>query len=192
MPLNVMQRSEVPAAPLKHLEMAFLCMTSMVDIAYTVAPTPEQVRAFGVSATEMRWRLARLGAPSTVWGHVWTVHMAQFLERWGTLWPFLCHGVEGRHKPFKRELRMSTGAQWSASGVGFAQVLKQDVISWNLRAVPQLVRAKRYQCSRRSDFTAVFQDISAWLRRFSSPFPASFRCLVSLLSSSASFPLSFS
>lgn len=88
-----------------------------------------------------------LDAPVTVWSHIWTVHMPQYLEHWGTLWPFLCHGVEGRHRIFKQDLRCSTGTQWKAGQVGFAQTLVLDNIRWGLiqRGLPEY---PRYQAGR--------------------------------------------
>ena len=35
----------------------------------------------------------------TLWGHEWTCHVPHFLTRWGTLCPFLCHGLEGKWGP---------------------------------------------------------------------------------------------
>ena len=58
------------------------------------------------------------------------MHVPQFLAKWGTLYPFVCHGVEGKHRVFKADIRLSTGNQWRDGQVGFAQTLTYDNIRW--------------------------------------------------------------
>ena len=77
--------------------------------------------------------------------------MPQFLRRWGTLYPFLCHGVEGRHRFFKADLHLSCGSQWDPRGaqVGFTQVIKLDRIGWALRSLRlEEGDKKRYRVQR--------------------------------------------
>ena len=64
------------------------------------------------------------------------IHLPEYLRHWDTVYPFLCHGVEGRHRFFKLDLHLSTGSQWNRqlSAVGFAGVLSLDTISWGLRS----------------------------------------------------------
>jgi hypothetical protein len=129
---------------------------TMVDVCYTAAPTEQQVDACCNAAIELRKALKALKASCTPWGHIWTVHVprtglnsekqhsqfpflgsrTQFLLQWGTVYPFLCHGVEAKHRKFKRDLRCSAGNQWKRNWVGFAHVLDLDWVEWELRAAP--------------------------------------------------------
>lgn len=115
-------------------------MQGMLGIAYTAEPSLAQVNNFKLMADDLRGRLAYLHAPVTVWGHIWTVHLPQFLARWGSLFPFVCHGVEGKHRVFKADLQLSTGNQWRNSKWGFAQTLDLDRIRWQLFKCGKLAR----------------------------------------------------
>ena len=115
-----------------HIEAAFIDMCGMVAIAYTLVARDDQKAKMQELALDLRLRLRRLKAKPTVWGHIWTVHVPQFLIKWGTLYPFVCHGVEGKHRVFKADLRLSSGNQWKAGTVGFAQTLQYDRIRWEL------------------------------------------------------------
>ena len=77
-----------------------------------------------------------LEAKGTPWSHVWTVHVPQFLHSWGTLFPFLCHGLEGRWRPLKKEIKLSTHGQWDGAQVGFAQVILYSTALWVLTLLP--------------------------------------------------------
>ena len=87
-----------------HTEAAFIDMCGMVAIAYTLEARDDQIAKMQELALDLRLRLRRLKAKATVWGHIWTVHIPQFLSKWGTLYPFVCHGVEGKHRVFKADL----------------------------------------------------------------------------------------
>jgi hypothetical protein len=109
-------------------------LRNMVTIVYTAMPTDAQVVRFQEFATDLRMRCKVLKAPATIWGHVWTVHLPQYLRRWRTLYPFVCHGVEGKHRVFKADLQLSAGNQWRNNSFGFAQTLALDRIRWQLIA----------------------------------------------------------
>ena len=100
-----------PRAVATALEVAWMHFAAMVDNTYMPMPPQALLEQFATAASRLRHALAKLGAKPTVWGHIWTVHLPQYLERWRTLYPFLCHGVEGCHKLFKADLRLTTGAQ---------------------------------------------------------------------------------
>lgn len=140
----------------------------MADICYMPSPTPVHIANFREAASDLRKQLARIGAPATTWSHVFLVHLPQFLAKWGTLFPFLCHGVEGRHRFFKQDIHLSTGAQWDRRGasVGFSQVLKLDRISWALRSFERLEEKKRYQAQRGAAFAAARDTLTIRLLRF--------------------------
>eukprot|EP00992_Anisonema_acinus_P011647 TRINITY_DN7578_c0_g1_i1.p2 TRINITY_DN7578_c0_g1~~TRINITY_DN7578_c0_g1_i1.p2 ORF type:complete len:108 (+),score=13.22 TRINITY_DN7578_c0_g1_i1:186-509(+) len=78
--------------------------------------------------------MLRLEAKCTPWVHVWLAHVPQFIRHWGTLYPFIGHGVEGRHRHMKREVSSSTSGQWKGDQVGFAHALRRDCVWWNLLA----------------------------------------------------------
>lgn len=116
------------------LEAAMVDMRMMVNIVYTKLPSEADVERFAQCALDLRQRLAYLKAPATIWGHVWTGHLPQFLRRWRTLYPFVCHGVEGKHRVFKADLQLSAGNQWRNGHWGFAQTLRLDRVRWQLFA----------------------------------------------------------
>lgn len=130
------------------LHVAFTDMKAMVAIVYTPKPSDTDIDRYLELANDLRQRLAYLRAPTTVWGHVWTIHTPQFLHRWRTLYPFVCHGVEGKHRVFKEDLQNSAGNQWLASGYGFAHTLVLDRIRWQLYA-EGAHSCKRKQVSRK-------------------------------------------
>jgi hypothetical protein len=116
------------------LQAAMVDMKLMVNVVYTKLPSEAEVVRFEQCALDLRQRLAYLKAPTTIWGHVWTGHLPQFLRRWRTLFPFVCHGVEGKHRVFKADLQLSAGNQWRNGHWGFAQTLHLDRVRWQLFA----------------------------------------------------------
>lgn len=126
--------NHLAAGPCMAVEAAMQDLKNMVCIVYTKNPTTGDIRRFADCAVDLRARLQYLKAPTTIWGHVWTIHLPQFLALWGTLYPFVCHGVEGKHRVFKADLQLSTGNQWGPTGWGFAQTLVLDRIRWQLFA----------------------------------------------------------
>ena len=117
----------------ENLKQAYLGLAGMVRVAYLQQPSTHDVQLFEDLAKDLRGRLGLLKATGTTWGHIWTVHMPQFLRRWGSIWPFVCHGVEGKHRVFKADLRLSAGNQVNSKGlVGFAHTLDKDRIRWAL------------------------------------------------------------
>ena len=113
-------------------------------------PAFGHVQNFARAAVHLRQVLGKLGAPATTWAHVFCVHLPEFLEKWGTVYPFLCHGVEGRHRFFKADIHLSCGAQWDRKGttVGFSHVIRLDRISWALRSFEAAEENKRYKAQR--------------------------------------------
>ena len=95
--------NDVPLHRLLHA--MFIHTGTMVNVAYTPKPTASDIQCATRAAQALRKVLATLEAPATPWGHIWTVHVPQFLLRWGTLFPFLCHGLEGRWSPLKTEIK---------------------------------------------------------------------------------------
>ena len=85
------------------------------------------------SARALRRIWKTLDAPTTPWGHVWTAHVPQFLRLWGTLFPFLCHGFEGRWRDLKVEIRHIAHGQWKGASCGFETVLQYSIVRWTLR-----------------------------------------------------------
>ena len=119
-----------------------------------VEVTPESSN-YGMVATMLRADLRDLGAPATVWCHVWTCHLPEFLLKWGTLYPFVCHGVEGKHRIFKQDLKNTLGNTWSNGAVGFGQTLVLDRIRWALLA-DGLPEYPRYCSSRTASQGQIF------------------------------------
>ena len=100
---------------------------TMVQVAYTRKPKVNDTMSFKSAATHLRSILCVLNAKTTIWGHVWTCHAAQFVIPRGTLFPFLCHG------------------QWKAAVVGFEQVLKYSIVAWAISRFGMcLVRRTRH------------------------------------------------
>ena len=96
-----------------------------------------QVRLFPLLCAEMSRLCAQLDMKGTIWSHVLKVHCAQFLQEWGTLFPFLGYGVEGRHRLLKKHLRLSPMGQWKGGvpgqgRVGLASVLEHDQVRFFL------------------------------------------------------------
>jgi hypothetical protein len=112
----------------------FRAMSIQVDIAYTPSPTPTERAAFAQASVDLRLSMAALQCKSTPWVHVWLGHLHQFLEAWGTLYPWLGHGVEGRHRRLKQEVRTSTCGQMKNGQVGFSHCLRRDNVWWSLVA----------------------------------------------------------
>jgi hypothetical protein len=128
-------RALLPAATCMNVEAAMQDLKNMVAIVYTPLPSEAETLRFEALSNDLRLRCKVLKAPTTVWGHVWTVHLPQFLRRWKSLYPFVCHGVEGKHRVFKADLQMSAGNQWRTGfGFGFAHTLSLDRIRWQLFA----------------------------------------------------------
>ena len=76
--------------------------------------------------------MAHLACRCTPWVHVWLGHLSHFLDEWHTLYPFIGHGVEARHRLLKREISRSTCGRWKGTQVGFAHCLRRDNVWWNL------------------------------------------------------------
>jgi hypothetical protein len=119
-------------AKVAHLREAFICLAIMVDALYVKKPSEEEIANVQRKGSEMREHMRLLGGDATPWGHIWTIHVPQFLWKWGTMLPFVAHGLEGRHKAFKQDVRLSCGGQWNGLDVGFAQTLRLDRITWHL------------------------------------------------------------
>ena len=84
----------------------------MVKMAYTPHLKGKDIIDFLSAAKHLRNVLHALDTSGTVWGHVWACHTPQFLVRSGTLYPFLCHGLEGRWRDLKFEIKLGTHGQW--------------------------------------------------------------------------------
>jgi hypothetical protein len=110
----------------------FRALTTQMDVAYTPSPTPEERDAFRAASADLRRSMLLLDCKATPWVHVWLCHLHQFLDAWGTLYPWLGHGVEGRHRRLKQEVRTSTCGQWKGNQVGFAHCLRRDNVWWSL------------------------------------------------------------
>jgi len=135
-------------------------------------------------------RLHRLGAKeASIWAHIWTVHVPQLLHKWGTLCPwspaylrkccrfmggtvtslvamfhaFLCHGVEGRYKAFKRELTLTSGNQWKDHQVVFNMTLSHDRIRWALYENGYSEHG-RYRTGRKQSESRALRDYEAAVR----------------------------
>ena len=80
----------------------------------------------------LRKVLHALDAPCTPWMHVCTCHLPQFLQQWGTLETFLCHGFEGRWWDLKVEIKHSTHRQWKGAKFGFETVIQCSIATWVL------------------------------------------------------------
>ena len=68
-------------------EHAWAMMQLMVDAFYEPRPKAEIVDRVDFAARELRQALADLAAPRTVWSHIWTIHLPEYLRHWGTLYP---------------------------------------------------------------------------------------------------------
>ena len=104
----------------------------MLRVAYKPKPSAEDISGACDAATSLRKVLHALDAPCTPWMHVWTCHVPQFLRRWGTLEPFLCHGFEGRWRDLKAEIKLSTHGQWKGAKCGFETVIQYSIATWSL------------------------------------------------------------
>ena len=80
----------------------------------------------------LRKVLHALDAPCTPWMHVCTCHLPQFLQQWGTLETFLCHGFEGRWWDLKVEIKHSTHRQWKGAKFGSETVIQCSIATWAL------------------------------------------------------------
>jgi hypothetical protein len=138
------------------IHVAMTDMKAMVNVVYTPLPTAEDIARFKVLADDLRARLAYLRAPTTIWGHVLSVHTPQFLSRWRTLYPFVCRGVEGKPRVFKADLQLSAGNQWRNGGFGFRQTLVLDRIRWQLYAEGS-TRMKRKPVCRDTEHTVAYR-----------------------------------
>ena len=133
----------------------------MVTIAFKRSPSATQASMYGDRARQLRAIFEALNATTTPWGHVWTVHMPQFIRKWGTLFPFACQGVENRHRHFKVDLRLSAGNQWRNGNIGFAHCLVLDQITWALRE-KGVTDEPRYSASRGSANLAAYRAHEAF------------------------------
>ena len=110
----------------------FTHTATMYNVAHTPKPSPEQIKGVVSAAARLRATFVALGVKGTPWGHVWTCHVPQFLVEWGTLYPFLCHGFEGRWRDLKAEIKHSTHGQWRGARVGFETVIRYSLVLWTL------------------------------------------------------------
>ena len=118
---------------------------AMLDVAYKRKPTANDINCLVTAASHLRtvWALLEAPGQGTPWGHVWTTHLPHFLQRWGTLLPFLCHGFEGRWRDLKKEITLSTHGQWKGAKCGFELVLRCGLASWLLRKMRILLTGRR-------------------------------------------------
>ena len=138
---------------------AFGALAAQLEIAYMDAPSAVQIGDFDSHGAILRGAMSDVGAKCTPWVHVWLGHVPAFLRHWGTLFPFIGHGVEGRHRRMKREVSTSTCGQWKGDQVGFAHALRRDCVWWNLLADlgSPLVRSSSVQ-RRRAALFQRFRD----------------------------------
>ena len=130
---------------------------TIARVAYTRKPKVHDIMAFKSAATHLRSILCVLNAKTTIWGHGWTWHAAQFLIHWGILYPILCHGLEGRWRDLKIEIKLSTHGQWKGAVVGFEQVLKYSIVAWAiLRLGMSLVGRTRHVTKLRPNRLSLF------------------------------------
>ena len=95
---------------------------------------------------------------------MWTCHVPQVLTRWGTMYPFLCHGLEGRWRSLRAEIKLSTHGQWKGAKVGFAQVLVYSVVAWALvrlgiKLVGRTTSVTKTKTALFNDFCGRMQDV---------------------------------
>ena len=115
------------------LVMSMITLTHRrLRVAYKPKPSAEDISGACDAATSLRKVLHALDAPCAPWMHVWTCHVPQFLRRWGTLEPFLCHGFEGRWRDLKAEIKLSTHGQWKGAKCGFETVIQYSIATWSL------------------------------------------------------------
>jgi hypothetical protein len=107
-------------------------LSTQVDICYVERPTAFETAQFQAEAGRLVYYLRVLRCKCTPWVHVWCYHLPQFLVYWGTLYMFLGHGVEGRHRLLKKEVARSTCGQWNGDQVGFAYAIMRDNVMWAL------------------------------------------------------------
>ena len=89
----------------------------MLIVAYEDTPSAEQIASACDAGRMLRKVLHAL---------------AQFLQQWGTLEPFLCHGFEGRWRDLKVETKHSTHGQWKGAKFGFETVMQYSIATWAL------------------------------------------------------------
>ena len=102
---------------------------TMYSVSYTRKPvSKEHQKRFCTAASQFGALLSTMDGKGTVWGHIWVAHASQFLTTWGTLYPFLCHGVEGRHRWLKREVALSARGQMKGGKVEFEAVIRHSIV----------------------------------------------------------------
>ena len=139
---------------------AFRALSVQLDVAYLSTVSVSQMDAFDNQTSILRDCIGHLGAKCTPWVHVWLCHVPAFLRRWGTLHPFIGHGVEGRHRRMKREVATSTSGQWKGDQVGFAHALRRDCVWWNLLSNVRDPHTRPSVVNRRSALFQRFRDKS--------------------------------
>ena len=127
------------------LRAMFAHTKTMLDVVYTQKPKAVQINSVVTAAQKLRDLLHLFDAPATPWGHVWTCHVPQYLQELGTLFPFLCHGFEGRWRQLKTDIKLSTHGQWKGAVCGFEVVLSYDVARWVLRKLQVRLKGRRYK-----------------------------------------------
>ena len=122
----------------KLLDSLFAHTATIVEVAYTPKPDENDIvrveTAAAMSRRIFHALATNVGVDSTPWGHVWTCHVPQFLRTWGTLYPFLCHGLEGRWRMLKVEVKHSSHGQWKGDSNGFETVVRYSIAFWKLCA----------------------------------------------------------
>lgn len=155
----------------KLLDALFAHTATIVEVAYTPKPRDGDInRVESAAATSRRilYALAtHIGVDSTPWAHVWTCHVPQFLRMWGTLYPFLCHGLEGRWRMLKVEVKHSTHGQWQGESNGFETVVRYSIAFWKLWAngVRLVGRTMRVGKHGTALFNAFKQEIKGRMQR---------------------------
>ena len=164
----------VPVATHKLLSAMFEHTATMLKVAYNPKPSATDIVNVSQAASNLRKILHALQAKGTVWGHVWTCHVPQFLTRWGTLYPFLCMvwragGDPLRLKGARRSQtlalhKLNRHGQWKGAKVGFAQVLVYGVVAWALvrlgiKLVGRTTSVTKTKTALFDDFCNRMQDV---------------------------------
>ena len=120
----------------------------MLKVAYTEKPDRRTIDDACKGTAKLRQILFALDAKCTPWMHVWTCHVPQFLCHWGTLYPFLCHGFEGRWRDLKVEVKLSPHGQWKGAKCGFETVLHYSIVTWTLIKLKVPLVGRTYHVSK--------------------------------------------
>ena len=102
---------------------------------FSVLNTPNDILPATVHHLSMQLRrfLSALGKPLTAWAHIWTNHLAQFVEAHRGLMNFSCHSLEAHHKRVKQDFRLSfKSTKRYRNSNGHCDVLHADNVSLSL------------------------------------------------------------